>query len=178
MPRWGGWLTVDLQRRPGAAASEKGLLGWFGRRYADPFGHADAKSEPHIALWMDSGDARLRPATRTMINTCWQEGGEILLSAVSAWEIALLVDTGRINLDVPVETWIDRFVSRRALRRCRSVFMAARAYRLQHLVHRDPGDRLLNATCIELGCPLVTYDAGIENFARMHGSQYGFAARN
>jgi PIN domain nuclease of toxin-antitoxin system len=57
--------------------------------------------DTHVALWLDSGDDRLRAATRALIDGCWQNGGTIFLSAVTAWEIALLVDTGRIDLDVP-----------------------------------------------------------------------------
>jgi PIN domain nuclease of toxin-antitoxin system len=57
--------------------------------------------DTHIALWLDSGDA-LRPPTRALIDDCWQNGGTILLSAVSVWEIALLVDTRRIELDLPI----------------------------------------------------------------------------
>ena len=52
---------------------------------------------------------------------------------------------------------------------------AARAYQLHHLEHRDPADRLLIATAIELGCPLVTYDDRIRRFGERHGRQYGFA---
>jgi PIN domain nuclease of toxin-antitoxin system len=100
-----------------------------------------------------------------------------LLSAVSVWEIALLVDTGRIDLDLPIEAWVDRFLGRPGIaptpldRRA-----TARSYRLYHLEHRDPADRLLIATAIELGCPPVTYDERIQRFAAEHGRQYGFAA--
>ena len=59
--------------------------------------------DAHIALWLDSGDAALQPPTRALIDDCWQNGGTILLSAVSVWEIALLVDTRRIELDIPIE---------------------------------------------------------------------------
>ena len=41
---------------------------------------------------------------------------------------------------------------------------------------RDPADRLLIATAIELACPLVTYDDRILRFAAEHGRQYGFAS--
>ena len=68
--------------------------------------------DTHVALWLDSGDDRLRASTRALIDDCWQDGGTILLSAVTAWEIALLVDTGRIDLDIPVEAWINRFLGR------------------------------------------------------------------
>jgi PIN domain nuclease of toxin-antitoxin system len=130
--------------------------------------------DTHIALWLDSGIDRLRPSTSGLIDACWQNGGTILLSAVTAWEIALLVDTGRISLDVAVETWIERFTDRPGISAVPlSLQAAARAYRLYQLAHRDPADRLLIATAVELSCPLVTYDARIRDFAETHGSQYG-----
>jgi PIN domain nuclease of toxin-antitoxin system len=135
--------------------------------------------DTHIALWLDSGSERLRPSTRDLIDACWQNGGSVLLSAVSAWEIALLVDTGRIYLDLSVEAWLERFIERPGIDAVPLTHQAAaRAYRLHHLNHPDPGDRLLIAASIALSCPLVTYDARIVNFAEAHGTQYGFATRN
>jgi PIN domain nuclease of toxin-antitoxin system len=75
--------------------------------------------DTHVALWLDSGDDRLRTSTHSLIDRCWQNGGTVLLSAVTAWEIALLVDTGRIDLDIPVGTWIERFLERPGIDRCR-----------------------------------------------------------
>jgi PIN domain nuclease of toxin-antitoxin system len=128
--------------------------------------------DTHIALWLDTGDDRLRSSTRAMIDECWQNGGTIYLSAVTAWEIALLVDIGRIELDLPVEEWITRFVRRPGIDPAPlSHHAASRSYRLHHLEHRDPADRLLIATAIELVSPLVTYDDRILRFARRHGGQ-------
>jgi PIN domain nuclease of toxin-antitoxin system len=132
-----------------------------------------------IALWLDSGSDQLRPSTRSLIDACWQNGGSILLSAITVWEVALLVDTGRIYLDLSVEAWIERFVGRPGIDAVPLRHHAAtRAYRLDRLVHRDPADRLPIATAIVLTCPLVTYDARIIGFGEAHGSHYGFAARD
>lgn len=132
--------------------------------------------DTHVALWLDSGDGRLGSATRALIDDCWVGSGTIFFSAVTAWEIALLVDLDRIVLDVPVDAWVDRFLARPGIE---SVPLghraAARSYRLHHLDHRDPADRLLIATAIELGCPLVTCDQRIRDFGVRHGAQYGFA---
>jgi PIN domain nuclease of toxin-antitoxin system len=65
-----------------------------------------------IVLWLDSGNARLRPSARVLIDGHWHNGGTVFLSAVTAWEIALLVDTGRIEPDSTVEAWIERFLGR------------------------------------------------------------------
>jgi PIN domain nuclease of toxin-antitoxin system len=66
----------------------------------------------HIALWLDSGSERLRPSTRAFIDRHWRNGGTVFPSAVTAWEIALLIDTGRIELDSAVEEWIDCLLDR------------------------------------------------------------------
>jgi PIN domain nuclease of toxin-antitoxin system len=113
--------------------------------------------DTHIALWLDSGDEHLRSSTRALIDGCWQNGGTIHLSAVSVWEIALLVDSRQIELDLPIEDWITRFLQRPGIEAVPLGHSAAsRSYRLYQLEHRDPADRLLIATAIELACPLVT----------------------
>lgn len=132
--------------------------------------------DTHIALWLDSGSADLREATRAAIDMCWLGGGMIYLSAVSAWEIALLVDCGRIELDVPISRWIERFLDRPSVEAVPlSLGAACGSYQLHHLEHRDPADRLLIATAIELACPLVTYDERILHFGKRRGRQCGFA---
>jgi PIN domain nuclease of toxin-antitoxin system len=132
--------------------------------------------DTHIALWLDSGNDRLRPSTRALIDDCWQNGGTIFLSAITAWEIALLVDTGRIDLDIPVDVWVQRFLDRPGIEGAPLTHRAAsRTYQLHHLDHRDPADRLLIATAIELACPLVTYDEHITQFGKKRGRQYGFS---
>jgi PIN domain nuclease of toxin-antitoxin system len=132
--------------------------------------------DTHIVLWLDSGDDHLRSSTRRLIDDCWHNGGRIFLSAVTVWEIALLVDTGRIDLDVPIEAWIQRFLERPGIE---GVALghgpASRPYQFHHLEHRDPADRLLIATAIALDCPLVTYDERIARFSKRHGRQYRFA---
>ncbi len=135
--------------------------------------------DTHIALWMESGNERLRDSTRVLIDECRRAGGTIFLSAVTAWEIALLVDGGRIEIDIPVEAWVRRFIDRPGVESAPLNYAAAaRAYTLFHLEHRDPADRLLISSAIELACPLVTYDDRIERFGKTHGSQYGFRVLN
>jgi PIN domain nuclease of toxin-antitoxin system len=135
----------------------------------------DLLLDTHIALWLNNGDARLGRATQQMIETTWKAGGRIFLSAVSAWEIAMLVDKGFIELDLPVHEWVERFLGRPGLEAIPLDHRtAALAYGLHHFEHRDPADRLLVASAIVLGCPLVTHDDRIRKFARTRGRQNRF----
>ncbi len=130
--------------------------------------------DTHIALWLDSGDTKLRRSTRDLIDRCWLDNGVIMLSAVTAWEIGVVVERGKITLDLPPHAWVKRFLLQPGVQGVPlHPDVAARTGALTDLAHRDPGDRLLVATAIDLGCPLITYDDRIVGFAREHGSRYG-----
>lgn len=132
--------------------------------------------DTHVLLWVESGDRRLTTTTRGLIEDCWKRGGSICFSAVSAWEIAVLVDAGRVRLDLPIVAWFERFLDYPGVEGVPLSHRAALgAYQLRGLEHRDPADRLLIATAIELECPLITYDGPITRFAQLHGRQYGFS---
>jgi PIN domain nuclease of toxin-antitoxin system len=132
--------------------------------------------DTHIALWLDSGDASLKDQTRRKIDECWHAGGTLLLSAVSAWEIALLADLSRVALDLRAADWIARFLNRPGFAPAPLIpGSAARAYHMKPFAHCDPADRLLMATAMELHCPLVSYDRNIAHFAKRHGRRFGLA---
>lgn len=133
--------------------------------------------DTHIVLWLDAGDAALRPTTRLMLEAHWRAGNALCVSAITAWEIALLADVGRIELDLAPDAWLVRFLARPGIEAVAlSASAATRSYPLTSLPQRDPADRLLIATAIELGCPLVTYDKRILTFAAEHGAAIGFTA--
>ena len=133
--------------------------------------------DTHVVLWLETGSERLRWATRSLIDACWIEGGTIFVSALTAWEIALLADSGRIELDAPPSAWLERFLGRPGISATPLNWRGASlAYSLDFLEDRDPADRLLIATAIELACPLVTYDARIIEFGATHGRCLGFIA--
>jgi PIN domain nuclease of toxin-antitoxin system len=132
--------------------------------------------DTHIVLWLDSGAERLRRGTRALIDQCWSGGGTLYVSSVTAWEISLLADTGRIALDLPVVDWLERFMARPGLETAPLSWRAAAgSYGWPEFEYRDPADRLLIATAIELSCPLVTYDERIAAFAHKHGSVHSFS---
>ncbi len=131
--------------------------------------------DTHSPLWLDSGDERLRRHTRDLIDRRWSAGGTIYLSPVSAWEIALLINAGRMDLGMAASDGVRRFLGRPGLASAPlTCLAAASSYQLDPLEHRDPADRLLIATAIDLACPLITYDARILDFAQAHGREYAF----
>lgn len=132
--------------------------------------------DTHIILWFTTGNRRLRPAVREVVNRTWQSGGTLLVSAVSAWEVATLAEAGRINLASPPDEWLRNLLAQPGfIGLPLDPEAAIRAPLLSGFTRKDPMDRLLIASAIQAGCPMVTADAAIIAFATTHGSRYGFA---
>jgi len=117
--------------------------------------------DTHVWIWWVDGGARLTTAQQEAI-AAEQQNGDIGISAISCWEIALLTARGRLQLRADVLAWLRDELSYPGVRLLPlSPEVAVRANRLPEPFHRDPADRILVATALEHVCPLVTSDARI-----------------
>jgi PIN domain nuclease of toxin-antitoxin system len=81
------------------------------------------------------------------------------LSAISLWEVAMLVELKRLALDLPLVEWLASAAHPRTVRLVPiSPAIAAGTAALPSTFHRDPADRLIVASCLELDAPLLTHD--------------------
>ncbi len=115
--------------------------------------------DTHTLVWMDCNDSLLGPRTRGLIEDAWRSD-VVAVSAISFWEAMMLAERGRIILPVPADVW--RFdLLQAGLREIpldgRVALLAARLEGL----HRDPADRFIVATSVQLGATLVTADTQI-----------------
>jgi PIN domain nuclease of toxin-antitoxin system len=111
-------------------------------------------------LWFVTGDSRLsRRARRALEHT----QAEVILSAVSVWEIAIKASLGRLSLPAPVDTYIGEKIASGFVLIPIEWTHAAAVERLP-LHHRDPFDRLLIAQALSENLPIVTSDAGFSAY--------------
>ena len=81
------------------------------------------------------------------------------LSAISLWEVAMLVELERLSLALPLTDWLEKAAHPRTVRLVPiTPAIAAATAALPSAFHRDPADRLIVATCLELDAPLLTHD--------------------
>jgi PIN domain nuclease of toxin-antitoxin system len=59
-------------------------------------------------MWLTSGDLKLGTQARVLIDEIGDSGGELLVSAISVWEIAMLEAAGKVTLAESVDKWINR----------------------------------------------------------------------
>jgi PIN domain nuclease of toxin-antitoxin system len=123
--------------------------------------------DTHIWVWYVENDAKrfsrkIEPLVERAV-----ERGELLVSAISVWEIALLEATQRLELSQDVRTWVGRALSFPGVQlKGLSPSIAIESTRLPGELHRDPADRILVATARLTGASLVTSDERILTYAR------------
>lgn len=121
--------------------------------------------DTHVLLWWGAGeDQRLSEAARAAIES-ESDVGKILISSVSAWEIAHLAAQGRVGLSRDVLGWLD-VIGRKPSIRFVPVDneIAVNSVKLGGDFHKDPADRYIVATSQKLGAPLVTADEKIRRY--------------
>lgn len=65
--------------------------------------------DTHTLLWWLGGGTLGKQASAAIRKESGEDG-EIVVSAISAWEIALLVRRGKIGLSMDVSDWVERSV--------------------------------------------------------------------
>jgi PIN domain nuclease of toxin-antitoxin system len=120
--------------------------------------------DTHILLWWINSDSTLSKAARAAIDS-ERPGGTILVSAITAWEIAMLVKQGKVGLLQAAHTWMRRVAEIPAVRIVPvEMDIAIQSVDLAGDFHKDPADRIIVATAQKYAVPLVTADAKIRAY--------------
>jgi PIN domain nuclease of toxin-antitoxin system len=120
--------------------------------------------DTHVWIWWISAPRKLSLRARRAID----EARELAVSAISLWEVAMLVAKSRLELDRDVGLWMRQALAApRVLLASLSPEIAARSTKLGRDFHGDPADRLIVATALELNAALVTKDDRLRSFERV-----------
>lgn len=121
--------------------------------------------DTHVWLWWVSDPSQLSGLARSAIDAAAQRH-ELFVSTISAWEVAMLAEKGRLRLTLDVRDWIARsealpFLTFVPLTNA----IAIEAVRLPGFPHADPADRIIAATASSLGAELVTKDEKLRGYS-------------
>jgi PIN domain nuclease of toxin-antitoxin system len=120
--------------------------------------------DTNAILWLEQG-IWMEPRAIEAIDDA-ASTSRVLVSAISAWEIGMLVDKGRVRLDLEAAAWFERFLKSPGVVSVSLTYTAAlSASSLPVPFNSDPADRMLVATARELRVPIVTRDRTILAYA-------------
>jgi PIN domain nuclease of toxin-antitoxin system len=121
--------------------------------------------DTHTWVWWVNGQPALSQRGQRAIRKAASEAA-VYISSISVWEVAQLVAKGRLELTMDVESWVRKSEAMPFLHFI-SVdnAIAMKSVQLSGPFHGDPADRIIVATSIILGFPLITRDRRILDYA-------------
>lgn len=108
--------------------------------------------DTHAWVWASAGDSRAR--------TLQNFSGAAVVSAISVWEVSMLSMKGRLELKPDEAIWFSENLESPVTLSPLTPEICIASSRLPDF-HGDPADRIIVATAMTLGIPLITADEKI-----------------
>ena len=115
--------------------------------------------DTHVLVWLDEGNSRLGADTLLHINSALASG-TLAVSAISFWEIAMLVRKNRLEMQLDPGIWRNDLLNSGLREIPMDGAIGIRAAELSRF-HGDPADRIIVATALQIAATLVTADQKI-----------------
>lgn len=115
--------------------------------------------DTHVVIWLAQDTDRLSQAAELAIRAARAEGGGLAISSLTLFEVAQLVSRGRLSVQPGLDRFLEELEMLFVIKQL-DARVAMISGRLENYP-RDPVDRLIGATAIVAGIPLVTADERI-----------------
>ena len=117
--------------------------------------------DTHVILWDALAPERLSELARKTIVQANENDG-LIICDISLWEIAMLLQKGRVQVDVDSQTFINLLLQANKSRvLATSPQIAVLAAQFPAEINKDPADRLIAATALAENATLITADRNL-----------------
>lgn len=118
-------------------------------------------------IWWICLPEKLSQKARKVIDEAIEKD-EILVSSISVWEISLLLKENELGFFIDPNNWLEKVESLPYIRFVPvDNKIAVVSVNLPNFLHKDPADRIIIATALNLGAKLVTSDKKILDYKQV-----------
>jgi len=115
--------------------------------------------------WIILGEPGLSKPIAAAINS----QSSIAISAISCFEVSLLVKQGKLELPLPVEDWLTEAITGSGVECLPVTCDISRLSVTLQDIHKDPADRIIIATAIVHDAYLASMDFTFPNYIELAG---------
>lgn len=120
-------------------------------------------ADTHVLIWDALDPSRLSSKAQQAITQANQNDG-ILVADISLWEIAMLIQKGRIQVSTDIHSFLNLLLQANNIHLVPiSAEIAAQSVQLPAAINLDPADRLIVATALVNDASLVTVDRNLRS---------------
>jgi PIN domain nuclease of toxin-antitoxin system len=123
--------------------------------------------DTHVVLWLTSDPAKLSSKARAAIEASRRNGDGMAVCDITLLELTTLASKGRILLGLSLESILQEIEARFVVLPISSR-ACARAMEFPAAYPQDSGDRIIGATALVEGLPLITADRAIHRSKVVH----------
>jgi PIN domain nuclease of toxin-antitoxin system len=117
--------------------------------------------DTHVVVWLALEPARISKKARAAIEEARRSAQGLGISDMSLLEIAVIESKGRIKLNASLETFLSEVEARFVVLPITGR-VCVRAMGFPAAYPKDPADRIIGATALVEGVPLLTADVDIQ----------------
>ena len=123
--------------------------------------------DTHVFLWLLHNEGGLSASFLKAVEHQQEKGQDILVSAITIWEIGILAEKKRIHLEMDCMEWVEKALAAPSIQLVPlTPKISIQSSRLPGNIHGDPADRILIATAHESNAVLVTCDKNILSYGK------------
>lgn len=120
--------------------------------------------DTHVWVWWHTAPEKLSSTVRdTIINL--DATDQLLMSVISVWEVAKLVEKNRLRLSIEIDQWVEQALNMSHFQLLPlSPEIAIESTRLPQPFHQDPSDQMIVASARLFDATVLTVDQQILSY--------------